>query len=546
MHPVAPILSLSLLAAPIAIVAAETPRFDPEEVRAHITFLADDLLEGRASGAKGYRIAATYVASRFMAIGAVPMGDPAKGSFYQEVPLRETALAGNPVLTIIGRDTIQRFDSKDKVLIGPNAAEAAQVVSAPLVFAGYGMDRPELGLRDYDRLDVNGKVVVVLSGFPKGLDSSLGAHLNSDKSRMAMKRGAIGVLTIPTLQESARRNWTRLAEFWGEPRSSWLQPNGTPFSRAPGIRIDGVLNPNAAAPLFAAAGRNLPAILKEADRHGGRPRGFTFPLTARLERSSEFRTYTSPNVIAMIPGSDPALANEYVLMTAHLDHIGDHGTGQDRINNGAMDNAAGIATMLEVAKALARDGRRPRRPILFAALTSEESGLLGADYLARNPVVPAPGRVVAVVNFDMPILTYRFTDVIAFGAESSTLGPVVARAAGAAGIALSPDPVPAEGLFTRSDHYRFVQQGVPSLFLVTGYADGGAAASEEFLNKHYHRPSDDLRLPIDWTAGARFAEVNYHIVRAIADEAEAPRWYQGNFFGNEFAAKASKASPPRP
>jgi Zn-dependent M28 family amino/carboxypeptidase len=209
-----------------------------------------------------------------------------------------------------------------------------------------------------------------------------------------------------------------------------------------------------------------------------------------------------------------------------------------------MDNAAGIATMLEVAKALTKDGKRPRRPILFAAVTNEESGLLGSDYLARNPVTGA-GKVVAVVNFDMPVLTYRFTDVIAFGAENSTLGPVVAEAAGAAGIALSPDPVPEEGLFTRSDHYRFVQQGIPSLFLVTGRAGPGQAASTEFLTKHYHQPSDDLNLPFDWVAGAKFAEVNYYIVRAIADQADAPRWYGDSFFGKEFAPAAPKAARPK-
>ena len=188
---------------------------------------------------------------------------------------------------------------------------------------------------------------------------------------------------------------------------------------------------------------------------------------------------------------------------------------------------------------------RPRRPILVAAVTNEEGGLLGSDYLAQNPVTGS-GRVVAVVNFDMPILTYQFSDVIAFGAENSTLGPVVAQAAGQTGIALSPDPVPEEGLFTRSDHYRFVQQGIPSLFLVTGYAGPGKDASAAFLASHYHRPSDDLNLPINWAAGAKFAEVNYYIVRAIADEGAAPQWYSDSFFGREFAPNAAKAMRPKP
>jgi hypothetical protein len=541
----APLIVLSLIVAPVAVWASQPHSFDPAAVRAHVTFLADDALDGRGSGTKGYGIAANYVATQFMALGATPMGDPAKASFFQQVPLREAKLVGQPVLTVSGKGISIRFDSKDSLLISPSPSDAQQALEAPLVFVGYGIDRPELGLRDYDRLDVKGKVVVVLSGFPKGLNSEIGAHLNSDKARMAMQRGAIGVLTVPTQQDLKRRSWERRMETSGEPRSNWLKTDGTPFLRAPGIRFEAMVNPESAILLFGDGRQSLEAILAEADKAGGRPRGFVLGLNAKLERTSEFRDYSSPNVIAMIPGSDPSVANEYVLMTAHLDHIGDHAKGPDKISNGAMDNAAGVATMIEVAKALASDGKRPRRPILFAAVTNEESGLLGSDYLAQNPVTGG-GRVVAVVNFDMPILTYQFTDVIAFGAENSTLGPVVAKAAGATGIALSPDPVPEEGLFTRSDHYRFVQQGIPSLFLVTGRAGPGQAASAEFLDKHYHRPSDDLNQPINWVAGAKFAEVNYYIVRAIADEGAAPQWYSDSFFGREFAPKAGKAMRPKP
>lgn len=539
----ASILALSLFAAPAALAAGTQHHFDPQAVRAHVTFLADDAMEGRGSGTRGYQIAANYVASQFMAMGATPMGDPARTSYFQPVSLREARLVGQPVLTITGKGRTLRLDSPGQVLMGPSASEAQQVVEAPLVFAGFGMDRPELGLNDYARLNVRGKIVVVLSGYPKGLNSELGAHLAAEKARMAMQRGAIGVISIPTLQDTARRSWQRRVEMSGEPRSSWLQANGEPFLRAPAIRADASLNPEAAAALFGTGAQSLAAILAEADRDGGKPRGFALGLTAKVERTTEFRPYASPNVIAMIPGSDPALANEYVLMTAHLDHIGLAHKGEDRINNGAMDNAAGIATMLEVAKALAADGQRPRRPILFAAVTNEEGGLLGSEYLARNPVTGA-GKVVAVVNFDMPILTYDFTDVVAFGAENSTLGPVVARAAQAAGITLSPDPLPAEGLFTRSDHYRFVQQGIPAVFLMTGHAGPGKQAFNDFLAKQYHQPSDDLSLPFNWQAGARFAAVNYAIVRAIADEAQAPRWYQGSIFGQEFAPASPKA--PRP
>jgi Zn-dependent M28 family amino/carboxypeptidase len=254
-------------------------------------------------------------------------------------------------------------------------------------------------------------------------------------------------------------------------------------------------------------------------------------------------------VVAVLPGSDPALAGEYVLLMAHLDHIGireprpGDAPNADRINNGAMDNASGIATLIEVAREMSRPGNRPRRPILFAAVTGEEKGELGSQYLARHPVTGS-GHVIGVVNLDMPVLTYDFQDVIAFGAEHSTLGAVVERAAARMGVALAPDPLPEEGLFTRSDHYKFVLQGIPSVFLMTGFANGGRERFTDFLAHHYHSPSDDLSLPIDWRAGARFARLNYLIAREIADEAEAPRWYQGSFFGDAFGGDQPRAPQP--
>jgi len=232
-----------------------------------------------------------------------------------------------------------------------------------------------------------------------------------------------------------------------------------------------------------------------------------------------------------------------VVVMGHLDHIGIKPgvTSGDAINNGAMDNATGIATMLEAARAMAANPNRPKRPVLFVAVTGEEKGLLGADYLSRFPVVPAGGRVVAVVNLDMPILTYDFTDVVAFGAEHSTLGPIVAAATAKDGVALSPDPMPEEGLFTRSDHYRFVQQGVPSIFLVTGHAGPGAKAFSDFLKTHYHRVSDDLALPFNWNAAAKFSRINMLIATEIANAPETPKWYADSFFGKVFAPEAAKA-----
>lgn len=535
----APLLALSLTAA----ARAEAPVFDPEAVRAHVTFLADDLLEGREGGSRGYDIAANYVASQYLGMGLQPVN----GSYFQNLTLRMAKLDGTPALTLRFGGQELRIDDTAQVLIRPSLAEQQVALDAPLVFAGYGLDHPELGLKDYAGLDVKGKIVVVLSGYPKGMNSEQGAHLNAEKALMAMKRGAVGMITVPTLQETKRLAWDRRKAQAGSSAKGWVGTDGKAFVRASGIRAGATLNPETAAKLFAAVGKPLDAILAEADVAGKRPKGFALRASGRIEVASTWTDKPSANVVAMLPGSDPALADEVVVMTAHLDHIGDHGTAEDKIANGALDNASGVATMLEVAKALVKDKTNgkdaPRRPILFAAVTAEEGGLIGSDYLARNPVT-GTGKPVAVVNFDMPVLLYRFTDVIAFGAEASTLGPIVAESAAKAGIRLSPDPLPEEGLFTRSDHYRFVQQGVPSVFLMTGFEGPGEKAFKDFLATHYHKPSDDLKLPIDWQAGAKFAEVNYHIIRGIADATEQPRWYAGNLFGKEFAPTAPKA--PRP
>lgn len=520
---------------------AGAPQIAPEAVRAHVEFLADDLLEGRDAGTRGYDIAAEYVAAEYLGMGLVPAGDD--GGWMQSVPLREARLDGTPRLTLtVGGEAVETVYVED-MLTGASLDAADETIEAPLVFVGYGIHRPDLGIDDYAGLDIEGAIVVALGGFPKGMDSETGAHLGAQKSVMAEAQGAIGSIGIRTLQDLERVPWERMQQYAGTPSVTWVEADGTAFSRAPGIRNGAILSPEMATRLFAGAPQSYAEIQATADREGGRPQGFALDATARIESPSVRRDIASANVVAMLPGSDPALAGEYVLMTAHLDGlgIGENIEGEDTIRNGAMDNAAGVATMLEVARALAASPEPPRRPILFAALTAEEDGLLGADYLARNPVV-ADGEVVAVVNFDMPVLLYELGDVIAFGAENSTLGPIVAEAAASAGLALSPDPMPEEGVFTRSDHYRFVQQGVPAVFLATGFGGEGAAQFQNFLATDYHQPSDDMNLPFNWESASRFAEVNYAIVRAIADADERPLWYEGNFFGEEFAPEAEKAA----
>ncbi len=530
---------VALASAAVAQQAAG-PEFSPDRVKAHVAFLADDLLEGRNAGTRGYDLAARYVASQYEALGLKPVGEG--GSWYQQVPFQESSLgAANAVLTIGGT----RFENAKDVLMWPSANERRQSITAPVVFVGYGLHAPQLGIDDYKGLDVKGKVVAILSGFPKGLASDIGAHLASEKSLAAEKHGAIGAISILTPSSLKVAPWERRIPYAAVPTLNWVARDGKPYTEAPGLRIGAQLNRPAAEALFKGARRPLAAIMAETEKEGGRPKGFPLAQHVAFERESASRRFTSPNVVAMLPGSDPALKNEYVLLMAHLDHDGtDEKLQGDKVYNGAMDNAAGIATMLEAARALAEAPNRPRRPILFAAVTAEEDGLLGAQYLAKNPVTPG-GKVVAVVNLDMPILTYDFEDVVAFGAEHSTLGAVVERAVARDRVKLSPDPTPEEGLFTRSDHYMFVREGIPSVFLVTGHSGPGKAAVESFIGNHYHRVTDDMRLPLNWNAGAKFARINYLIAREIADAPAAPLWYDDSFFGKMFAAGQKKASRPR-
>jgi hypothetical protein len=529
------LLSLALASPAPAQPASGPPLFSPESFRSHVAFLADDRLEGRDTGSRGYDLAALYVASRFEALGLKPAG---KDGWYQQVPFLETRLSGEPgSLTIGGR----RFLHGQEVVLTPTPDEAPVAIEAPAVFVGYGLEAPELGIDDYEGLDVRGKVVVVLNGFPNGMKSDIGAHLNSDKRSVASRHGAVGLVSIRTLSEAKRRPWSRMQKNANEANLGWIGEDGRSYTPAPGLRFRATLDTQAAEALFAGAKTSLTRIMAEADRKSGRPKGFALKPGIAIRQQSAMRRFTSPNVLAVLPGSDPKLAGEYVLLMAHLDHEGIKPEGEgDRIYNGAMDNAVGIATMLEVARAMASAPDRPKRSILFAAVTAEEKGLLGAQYLARHPV--PGGKVAAVVNLDMPILLYDFTDVVAFGAEHSTMGEAVARAGRSMGVALSEDPLPQEGLFTRSDHYRFVQEGVPSVFLMTGFANGGREKFTNFLATYYHKVGDDLSLPIDWKVGAKFARINYEIAREIADAPKAPLWYSDSFFGKVLAPGREKAT----
>ncbi|KMS54053.1 M28 family metallopeptidase [Sphingobium cupriresistens] len=537
-----------LLPAALSAQNAADPVFTPAAMRAHVEFLADDLLQGRDTGSEGHEIAARYVASQFDGLGLKPAGD--NGSWLQRITFQKTEFDKTPAtLTVTGPAGAKSFTHAGDVIVGINADQPHLDVTAPLVFVGYGLENARLGLNDYAGLDVKGKIVVTLRGYPKGLPSEEGAHLSATKGKIAESHGAIGMIAFNTLQSAKARPWARMVQFADEPDFTWVSPEGVPFNAAPGLRASAMLNDPAAQAVFSGAPTTIAAIRKTADKPGGKPKGFALKTGVTIKADTVSQRVTSPNVVAILPGSDPKLKDEYVVLSAHLDHIGvsaakpGDAPDKDRINNGALDNGAGIATMLEVARAMAEAPDKPRRSIIFLASTAEEKGLLGADYYARHPSVPVR-QIVGNVDLDMPLLLYPFTDLIAFGADHSTLGPIVAKAVAPMGVTLAADPMPQETIFVRSDHYMFVKQGVPAVFLATGYANGGEKAWEAFLGGAYHHPGDDMSQKIDWTAGARFAEANYRITRAMADGDAAPLWYQADFFGDTFAPTVSKAAKP--
>ena len=524
-------LALTLALAPATAWGQSEPVFSPDEVRAHVEFLADDLLGGRDNGTEGFDIAARYVSSRFDAMGLKPGGTQ---GWYQPVNIAEYVLdADKPGSITVGT---RKFPAGEDVLFGPSPlyGDTTQTLTADAVFVGHGRDE------DYAGLDVTGKFVVTAVGLPPGV-----APGKLDKAAVAGRHGALGLIYLVTPESlNGAFPWASAVTYLQMPQTGWLSPEGFPKGENSGLKIGAYAKGAAAEALFRGAPMNAEQIYAALATPEA-PRGFALKQRLTLARTSVVTIKKSNNVIGVLPGSDPKLASEYVVLSAHLDHEGTDPAldGEDKIFNGAMDNAAGVATMLEAARAFAQSGKRPRRSILFVALTAEEDGLIGSEYLARYPVV-GTGKVVADVNLDMPILLYDFQDVVAFGAEQSTLGPIVERAAAKMGVTLSPDPMPAEQLFLRSDHYSFVKAGVPSVFLVTGFKNGGEKAFRDFLKTNYHKVSDDLKQPFDWKAGAEFAKINYLIAREIADADQEPRWYEGNSFGERFAKDAPKA--PRP
>jgi len=512
----------------------------PEAIRGHMRFLADDLLEGRGAGTRGYDIAAEYVASQFEAAGLEPAG--VNGTYFQPVPLRKS-LAVEPecslTLELPGKKTTTLKFGEHYVVRAESLVPDRSEVTAPVVFVGFGVTAPELGYDDYAGVDVKGKIVAMLSGAPEAFPHNQRAYYSSQriKGENAVARGAIGIVGFSTPQDEARFPWWKMVQNVKLGGMRWVNDKGVPDEAFAQLRGVATLSKSGAEALFTDSPKALEQVFAGAKE--GRPQSFDLPVRVTLKSVAQHTRVDSPNVAAVLRGADPKLRDEFVLYTAHLDHLGiGEPVKGDKINNGALDNASGIAAMIEAAKALSSLPRRPRRSLLFVAVTAEEKGLRGADYFAQHPTVPLK-KIVADVNLDMFVMIYPVRDVVAYGAEHSSLGRVVEEAAKQVGFEVSPDPAPEETVFIRSDQFPFVRRGVPALFVTAGMKSGdpkidGAKSHVEWRRNNYHAPQDDMSQPIDFDSGARFARLNVLIGWQIAEEEQAPRWNTGDFFGEKF------------
>lgn len=504
----------------------------PDNIRAHMAYLASDELKGRDAGTPEYDLAAAYVVRQFQEMGLKPLGE--NGSFLQSVDLIRHRPLDQGAVRLIGPNgpvDLKPFED----FRASNVAHGKDVnVSAPAVFAGFGVVAPNIGRDDFAGLDVKGKIVVVLDGAPPQVSAKDRPFVSSarNKALMAQKRGAVGLVIVsatatPAFRPDGPRPQAPLSWTWA------TKDGNAGFGGAP---VLAQIGPSGAAKLFAGARQSYAQVSAASKTKAADPARFDLPVSIHAYAMGEVaEPRKSSNVVAVIEGSDPVLKNEYVVMSGHLDHVAPLRTpvNGDAINNGALDNAGGIATLIEAARAFST-GPKPKRSVIFLAVTAEEKGLIGADYFVRHPTVPKEA-IVSNVNLDMPVMTYDFTDVAAIGAEHSTIIEAVTRAANRMNVAVSPDPVPELGIFTRSDHYRFVEQGIPAVFLIGGFQNGGEKAFRDFYANRYHKPGDDLNQALDYQAGAKWARLNYEIARELADQPQRPVWKKDNLFGGRFA-----------
>ncbi len=521
------IKTLALLLASLTLSAvAQTIHFDGHSWWDHIKVLADDKLEGRDTGSRGEREAEKYAVEQLKLAGAEPAGSD---GFYQPVKfVSRQIVEKDSSVTIIRDGKREPLVLGDDIMIGTRVMPAPEL-SAPLAFVGYGLKIPEKNYDDLAGLDLKGRVVVIFMSSPSEIPGALSSHYQTMAERWKALRaaGAVGVISIPN-PASMDVPWSRMALNRAHPSMDLDYPE---FNETEGDELGAYMNPASAENIFAGSGHTFAEIAALGKDRKPLPR---FPLTVSIEVKThvDVTKTESANVVAKLPGSDPALKNEYVVLSAHIDHVG---IGQpingDKIYNGAMDDGSGSALVLDMAASFKKNPEKLRRSILLVLVTGEEKGLLGSKYFAAHPTVPAKS-IVADVNADMflPIVPLKLMTIQ--GLDESTLGDRAREIAQSMGVKVQADPEPERNVFIRSDQYNFIRHGVPSVMMDVGFEPGSPEQKifKEWLHQRYHAPSDDVNQPVDLAAAAKYEEITRALLISVANDSERPTWKSQSFF----------------
>jgi hypothetical protein len=511
----------AVLVTAASFVRAQNPA---AEWWAHVVWLSDDALKGRAAGSEGHRKAAEYVAAQFRTTGLTPA---AGRSYLQPVPLRAVTVDSEASsVSVVVQNLARPLDLSLKTDVALNPRGTCGAITTGLEFVGYGLHLPEQGYDDLAGTNLTGRIAVYFTGAPSHLTSALVAHRQGtgERWRVMKERGAVGQLAI--------YNPYQPGADWNRTITTAQQPTYTlDGDELDDRRFAGTVLHEKAEPMFLASGHTLSDLLEKVKAGQPLPRiRLAAELRARLRCTSQ--PAPSENVVALLEGRDSQLRREVVVLTAHLDHVGQFGSGEDTIYNGAMDNASGVASLIDLAARLRASGYAPRRSIAFVAVTAEERNLLGSYYFARRPPLPGGMRMVANINLDQFLPIIPMKSIIAFGMEESSLRGEVEAAAAAVGIPAERDPIPAQNVFIRSDQYNFVRAGIPAVMLLTG-ANGDKAiwkTWEDWMATRYHRPNDDVSQPVNFESAATFQRLLMALVRRVADADEAPRWNADSVF----------------
>jgi Zn-dependent M28 family amino/carboxypeptidase len=518
-----------LLAATLAITtSAQTAakHFSGDAWWTHVQFLADDNLEGRETGSEGLRKAQAYVVDQFKKAGLEPAGTD---GFYQPVKFvsREIVESESSAALISGGKA-EPLVLGDDAYFSTRANLSPDAITAKLVFVGYGLKIPEQNFDDLAGLDLKGKIVVYLAGSPADTPTALSAHYQTAAERWKSLKaaGVIGTIGIPN-PASMDIPWSRMTLSRTHASMDLV---GKEFDETAGLKLSLIFNPANAEKLFAGSGHTFAELAALGKDRKPLPR-FRLAVSLKAHATVKTKDVESANLVAKLPGSDPTLKNEYVVLTAHVDHVGvGEPINGDKIYNGAMDNAAGTSALMEIAASW-KDQPHPKRSLLFVVVTAEEKGLLGSKYFAAHPTVPEKS-IVADVNIDMflPIVPLKVLKVQ--GLAESNLGDLAKEAAAAYGVRVQADPQPLRNAFIRSDQYSFIRHGVPAVKLDLGFDPGSPdeAVFKQWLTVRYHAPSDDLSQPVDKAAAATYEEILRQLLTTVADTEARPQWKPDSFF----------------